>query len=304
MAHQHNHHHHHHHEVTDKNLSASIWLNIAITLAQIVGGFVSGSLALISDALHNFSDVLSLVLSLIAHRLSKRKANANSTFGYKRAEIFVAFINAATLIIVAIFLVIEAIERFSNPVHIGSELVIGLSLLGILFNGFSALLIKKDSEHNLNMKSAYIHLFTDMLASVAVLIGGILMYYFQWFWIDSVLTFLIALYLIYMSFDILKTSTKMLLLFTPQHLEIEKIVETVHQKTGIHQLYHIHLWHLNDNILHFEAHLDCKENMTIVEFNKLVDTIEEVLFHEFEINHCTIQPEFGKQCTKDYIIQE
>lgn len=302
MAHHHDH--HHHHEVTDKNLSASIWMNVVITLAQIVGGFISGSLALISDALHNFSDVLSLVLSLIAHRLSKRKATTNSTFGYKRAEILVAFINAATLIIVAVFLVIEAIERFSNPVRISSGLVIGLSLLGILFNGFSALLIKKDSEHNLNMKSAYIHLFTDMLASVAVLAGGILMYYFQWFWIDSVLTFLIALYLIYMSFDILKTSTKMLLLFTPQHLEIEKIVETVHQKTGIHQLYHIHLWHLNDNTLHFEAHLDCKENMTIVEFNKLVDTIEEVLFHEFQINHCTIQPEFGKQCTKDYIIQE
>ena len=300
----HDHHHHHHHEVTDKNLSVSIVLNAAITIAQIIGGFVSGSLALISDALHNFSDVLSLVLSLIAHRLAKRKATELNTFGYKRAEILVAFINAATLIIVAVFLVFEAVERFSNPTPINSKLVIGLSILGIVFNGFSALLIKKDSDHNINMKSAYIHLFTDMLASVAVLVGGILMYYFQWFWVDSLLTFLIALYLIYMSFDILKTSVKMLMLFTPQHLEIDKIVETVHQKTGIHQLYHIHLWHLNDNELHFEAHLDCKENITITEFNKLVDAIEEVLFHEFQINHCTIQPEFGKSCIKDYIIQE
>ncbi|WP_309640205.1 cation diffusion facilitator family transporter [Flavobacterium sp.] len=300
----HDHHHHHHHEVTDKNLSVSIVLNAAITIAQIIGGFISGSLSLISDALHNFSDVLSLVLSLIAHRLAKRKATEHKTFGYKRAEILVAFINASILIIVAVFLMFEAVERFSNPVQINSRIVIILSVLGIAFNGFSAILLKKDSDHNLNMKSAYIHLFTDMLASVAVLVGGILMYYFQWFWVDSLLTFLLALYLIYMSFDILKTSVKMLMLFTPQHLEIDKIVATVHQKTGIHQLYHIHLWHLNDNELHFEAHLDCKENMTITEFNKLVDTIEEVLFHEFQINHCTIQPEFGKSCTKDYIIQE
>lgn len=301
MAH---HHDHHHHEVTDKNLSVSIVLNAAITLAQIIGGFISGSLSLISDALHNFSDVLSLVLSLMAHRLAKRKATSISTFGYKRAEILVAFINAITLIVVAVFLIFEAVERFSKPVFIESKWVIWLSVLGIVFNGFSAVLLKKDSDHNLNVKSAYIHLFTDMLASVAVLAGGILMYYFRWFWVDSLLTFLIAFYLIYMSFDILKSSVKMLMLFTPQHLEIDQIIKAVHQKTGIHQLYHIHLWHLNDNELHFEAHLDCKENMTIVEFNKLADEIEEVLFHEFKINHCTIQPEFQKTCAKDYIIQE
>lgn len=300
MSHDHD----HHHQVTGKNLSVSIVLNAAITVAQIIGGFVSGSLSLISDALHNFSDVLSLILSLIAHRLAKRKATSISTFGYKRAEILVAFINAATLIIVAVFLLYEAVERFSNPMQIQSELVIGLSILGILFNGFSVLLLKKDADHNLNMKSAYIHLFTDMLASVAVLIGGILMYYFQWFWVDSVLTFAIALYLIYMGYGILKSSTKMLMLFTPEHLEIDKIVAAVHQKTGQHQLHHIHLWHLNDNVLHFEAHLDCKENMTITEFNKLAAAIEEVLLHEFQISHCTIQPEFQKNCQKEYIIQE
>ena len=296
--------HDHDHGITDKNLSLSIVLNAVITLAQIIGGFVSGSLSLISDALHNLSDVLSLILSLIAHRLAKRKATAISTFGYKRAEILVTFINAATLIIVAVFLMIEAVERFSNPVFIRSELVIILSVIGIAFNGFSAMLIKKDAAHNINMKSAYIHLFTDMLASVGVLIGGILMYYFQWFWVDAALTFSIALYLIYMGFGILKTSVKMLMLFTPQHLKIEKILEIVHQKTGIHQLYHIHLWHLNDNAVHFEAHLDCKENMTITEFNKLTDAIEEVLLHEFQINHCTIQPEFEKKGAKEFIIQE
>ncbi|PWA06973.1 cation diffusion facilitator family transporter [Flavobacterium psychrotolerans] len=302
MAHDHSY--HHHHEVNDKNLSVSIFLNIGITIAQIVGGFISGSLSLLSDALHNFSDVISLVLSLFAHRLSKQKANEIRTFGYKRAEIIAAFINSATLIFVALFLIYEAIIRFENPVEISSELVIWLSVLGIAFNGFSALLLKKDADHNLNMKSAYLHLFTDMMASVAVLLGGILMKYLQWFWVDSVITFAIAIYLIIMGFGILKSTTKILMLFTPENLDITEIVHAIHKVTGTHLLHHIHLWHLNEHELHFEAHLDCKENISIAQFNLLVDEIEEVLHHEFQINHCTIQPEFDKNCAKDFIVQD
>ncbi|EJL62931.1 cation diffusion facilitator family transporter [Flavobacterium sp. CF136] len=303
MGHNHSHHHGHSHEVTGKNLSISIVLNIGITVAQIIGGFISGSLSLLSDALHNFSDVISLILSFVAHKLAKKKPNSSSTFGYKRAELLAAFINAATLIIVAIFLIYEAIVRFSAPVIISSDLVIWLSVLGIAFNGFSALIIKKDADHNLNMRSAYLHLFTDMMASAAVLAGGFLMKYFQWFWVDSVITLAIAIYLIFMSFELLKSSTKMLLLFTPKDLNIEEIAEKIHKISGNHRLYHIHLWHLNDNELHFEAHLDCKENISISEFNVIVSEIEEVLFHDFHISHCTIQPDFGKDCNKEYVLQ-
>ena len=303
MGHNHSHHHGHSHEVTGKNLSISIVLNIGITVAQIIGGFISGSLSLLSDALHNFSDVISLILSFVAHKLAKKKPNSSSTFGYKRAELLAAFINAATLIIVAIFLIYEAIVRFSAPVIISSDLVIWLSVLGIAFNGFSALIIKKDADHNLNMRSAYLHLFTDMMASAAVLAGGFLMKYFQWFWVDSVITLAIAIYLIFMSFELLKSSTKMLLLFTPKDLNIEEIAEKIHKISGNHRLYHIHLWHLNDNELHFEAHLDCQENISISEFNTIVSEIEEILFHDFHISHCTIQPDFGKNCSKDFILE-
>ncbi|MFT3794510.1 cation diffusion facilitator family transporter [Flavobacterium sp.] len=297
-------HSHHHHEVTGKNLSVSIFLNIGITVAQIVGGFFSGSLSLISDALHNFSDVLSLVFSYIAHKLAKKKANFSHTFGYKRAELLAAFINSATLIVVAVFLIYEAIERFSKPVVIGSGIVIWLSLLGIVFNGFSTVLLKKDAEHSVNMRSAYLHLLTDTLASVAVLIGGLLMKYYQWFWIDSVITFVISVYLILMGFGLLKSTTKMLLLFTPENTDIEKIIEKIHSKTGNNKLHHIHLWNLNDNELHFEAHLDCCENMSISEFNRIAHEIEEILHHDFHISHCTIQPEFGGKCSKEFIAQD
>jgi cobalt-zinc-cadmium efflux system protein len=297
-------HNHNHHEVKGKNLLFSIFLNVIITVAQVIGGILSGSLALISDALHNFSDVLTLIFSYIANVLSKKKASINQTFGYKRAELIAAFVNSITLIIVAIYLIFEASHRFSNPQPIKSNLVIWMSLLGITINGLSALLLKKDANHNINMKSAYIHLFTDMMASVAVLIGGILMKLYQIYWVDSVLTFAIALYLIYVGYDLLKQSTQMLMLFTPLDIDIKELVREVHKISGVNKLHHIHVWHLNDHELHLEAHLDCSEDIKMSEFNILLDKIETVLLEKFHINHINIQPEFQKEDPKDFIVQD
>lgn len=304
MGNNHNHG-HHHHEVQGKNLLFSIVLNLVITVAQVVGGLISGSLALLSDALHNFSDVLSLVFSYVAHKLSRKKASLNQTFGYKRAELIAAFVNAMTLIIVALFLIYGATERFFNPQKIESGLVIWLSILGIVVNGLSALMLKNDADKNLNMKSAYLHLFTDMLASVAVLIGGLLMKYFQWFWVDSVLTLIIAIYLIVVGFDLLKKSTQMLMLFTPNHIRIEEIVNEVQKISAGGKLHHIHVWHLNDDELHLEAHLDCQEDIKMSEFNEILHKIEYVLFDKFQINHINIQPEYKKEeDSKDFIVQD
>ena len=299
-----NHIHIHKHEVKGNNLILSILLNLLITIAQVIGGIISGSLALISDALHNFSDVLSLVFSLVAHKLSRRKASLNNTFGYKRAELIAAFINAITLIIVAFFLIYEASSRLFHPEPIKSGLVIWLALLGIVVNGGSVLLLKKDSEHNLNMKSAYLHLLTDMMASVAVLVGGLLMKFYGWFWVDSVMTLLIASYLIYVSYDLIKSATKMLMLFTPDYINIKEIVREVHKIKGVNKLHHIHIWHLNDEELHLEAHLDCSEDIKMSEFNIMLEKIETVLYNEFKINHINIQPEFKKEDPKDFIVQD
>lgn len=300
----HNHVHIHKHEVKSRNLGISILLNLVITIAQIVGGIISGSLALISDALHNFSDVLALVFSLIAHKLSRRKASIDQTFGYKRAELIAAFINAITLVIVALFLVYEASTRLFHPEPIKSGLVIWLAILGIIVNGGSVLLLKKDSEHNLNMKSAYLHLLTDMMASVAVLVGGLLMKFYGWFWVDSVMTLLIAFYLIYVSYDLIKSATKMLMLFTPDFIDIKELVREVHKIKGVNKLHHIHVWHLNDEELHLEAHLDCSEDIKMSEFNELLNKVEVVLFEKFNINHINIQPEFKKEDPKHFIVQD
>ena len=301
--------HSHHHSHSPKDLSGqklliSILLNIVITLAQVIGGLVSGSLSLLSDALHNFSDVISLIVSYIASKLSKQKASINRTFGYKRAEILAAFINASTLIVVAILLIIEAVKRFNNPQEIESSLVIWLAILAIIGNGISVLLLRKDSKNNINMRSAYLHLFTDMLASVAVLLGGLLMKYYQLFWVDSLLTLLIALYLIWVGYDLLKVSTKMLMLFTPDDINIKDVVRAINILPKVNKLHHVHIWNLSDDELHLEAHLDLKEDISTTEFNSLLLDIEDVLHDEFNINHVTIQPEFNKEDPKEVIVQD
>lgn len=303
MAHSHNHQ-HHHKEVQGKNLLISILLNILITVSQVIGGFISGSLSLLSDALHNLSDVISLIISYAANRLSRKQASTNKTFGYKRAEIIAAFVNSASLIIVAGILIKEAVERFLEPQIIGSRIVIALSLLGILANGFSVLLLRSQSSANMNMRSAYLHLFTDMMASVAVLVGGVLMYFYQLYWIDPLLTVLIALYLVYMGYDLLRSSTRVLMLFTPDSIKVQEIVASIATIEPIKNVHHVHIWQLNEDEVHLEAHIDFSRDILISEFDLILNQIEEKVFHEFGINHVNIQPEFGKCDSKQIIVQD
>lgn len=305
MGHHHHHDHGHSHpDLKGRNLLISIVLNIVITLSQIIGGFISGSLALLSDALHNFSDVLSLIISYSARILGKKKACSNKTFGYKRAEIMAAFVNAATLVVVAIILIKEAVERLLDPKEIESDLVIWLSLIAIFANGFSVLLLKKDAEDNMNMRSAYLHLLTDMMASVAVLIGGLLMMFYQIYWVDAVLTMIIGLYLIYMGYDLLKESTKVLMLFTPKRVIIQDIVDSICTIEKVKNVHHVHIWQLNEDEVHMEAHIDFKEDIKLSQFDSILEEIEEHVYHKHGINHVNIQPEFDKCDSKSIIVQD
>jgi cobalt-zinc-cadmium efflux system protein len=303
MSHSHAHA-HHDKDLKGRKLLLTIILNVVITVAQAIGGFVSGSLSLLSDALHNFSDVISLIVSYIADRYSKKDASSERTFGYKRAEIIAAFVNALSLIIVAFYLIYEAVIRFFNPKEIESELVIWLALLGIIANGLSVLLLRKDSKENMNMRSAYLHLFTDMAASIAVLIGGLLMKYYSWFWVDSALTILIAVYLLFMGYALLKRSFKVLMLFTPEDLNLEVISEAIADFPEIRNVHHMHVWQLNEKEIHLEAHAEFRNDITISEFDDILYKVEELLYHDFGINHVNIQPEYSKDDPKDIVVQD
>ena len=301
-SHAHGHQHNHGADLSGRNLLISIALNVLITLAQAIGGIISGSLSLLSDAAHNLSDVLSLIVSYIARLLSKKEASLDKTFGYKRAEILAAFINAATLIVVALLLIKEAVVRYLNPEPIESSIVIWMAALGILVNGFSVLLIKKDSDTNMNMKSAYLHLLTDMMASVAVLVGGILMSVYEVYWIDPLLTFAISIYLFVMGYGLLKSSFKVLMLFSPDDVELTHFVDHVKQIKQVKNIHHMHIWQLNENQTHLEAHIDLEADITMSEFDLILDQIEAYA-RECGINHVNIQPEFDKTDDKKLIVQ-
>ncbi len=293
-------HHHHQTNVSGKNLVLSIFLNVGITAAQIIGGILSGSMALLSDAAHNFSDVLALIFSYIANRLGGRDRTLKETFGYKRAGIFAAFINAATLMIIATVLVQEAIERLMNPRPIEGNIVIYLAALGILFNGVSALLIRKEAKADINMRSAYLHLFTDMLTSIAVFIGGFAITYLGWYWVDGVLTIAISLFLIYSSWEIFYESVRIFMQFTPSQINIEDIAAEITQIQGVKNIHHVHAWKLDDHEMMFEAHLDLKEDFTISHFELILANVETIL-QRYDIHHFNIQPEWVRDDEKSLI---
>ena len=292
------------HRKTQKYLGLSILLNAVITITQAIGGVLSGSLALLSDALHNFSDVISLIISFVANRYATKAASEEKTFGYKRAEIIAAFINAASLIILASFLIYESILRFITPEPIQADWVIALAILGIAVNGLSVLLLHSSAAQNMNLKSAYLHLMSDMSASVAVLLGGITMYYYEWFWVDSVLTLGIALYLLVMGYQLLKDSFHVLMLFTPDSIDLKKLRLAIKIDPRIQNIHHLHVWRVNEYENHLEAHIDFNENISIADFDEILDKIEAILLNDFGVNHVNIQPEYKKDDNKNIIVQD
>lgn len=292
------------HHKTQKYLGLSILLNVVITVTQAIGGLISGSLALLSDALHNFSDVVSLLISFVANRFANKEASQEKTFGYKRAEIIAAFVNAASLIILASFLIYESIVRFITPEPIQADWVIALAILGIVVNGLSVLLLQGSAGQNMNLKSAYLHLLSDMSASVAVLLGGLAMHYYHWFWVDSLLTLGIALYLLFMGYGLLKESFNILMLFTPDSIDLIKLRAAMNIDPRIQNIHHLHVWRVNEYENHLEAHIDFNQNISLADFDKILNRIEAVLLKDFGINHVNIQPEYKKDDNKNIIVQD
>ena len=252
--------------------------------------------------MHNFSDVLSLVIAYVANRFAARPSSPSKTFGYKRAEILATLFNASVLLGIGIFLIIESFHKFYHPEIVNSIWVIGLGALSILLNAVSVLLVKDDADNNMNIKAAYLHLLSDVMTSIAVVIGGILMYYYQLFWVDPVVSLIIAIYLIWASFGLIKESAAILMQFAPKSINIDELVSRVKEEVKIENIHHIHLWRLDDHHIHLEAHLDFTENITIEESNKTVDKLEKSLHEKFNIEHTTFQCEFNREDDKSIIV--
>lgn len=289
--------HHHTHSVTKKNYSKivlAIWLNVLITLSQFVGGFLTGSLSILSDSLHNFSDVIALVICLLAMWLALKPHSLKRTFGYKRAEIVAALVNILVLAIIGVLLIVEALERFLEPAQsIDSFWVICLALFSFIVNAYCGYILHDSKDSNINVKAAYLHLVSDAMTSLAVAFGGLVMYYTEAYWIDSFLTLLISFYLLFVAYGALKDIFRIIMHFVPENLDIKKIEAAILSHKEIENVHHIHIWQINDTQVHFEAHLGFKKDSPLTEVQKCLQSVRKTLCKEFAIGHTVLQPEIN-----------
>ena len=275
-------------------------LNFVITIAQIAGGIISGSLALISDALHNFSDGIAVILSYIAIKLKQKDNSQRHTFGLKRAEILAAVINSAVLIIIYFFLFYEAIARFLKPRKIEAITMTIVALIGLIANLIGTFLLKRDSKNSINVRSSYVHLFGDSISSVAVILGGVAITVWNVMWIDPLLTIIIGIYIIKESYDILGEAIHVLMEGAPADLSLDEIKNAVEKFPEVDDIHHIHIWTVGDNDIHLEAHVNVSD-MKISESDKLRNKIEQLLESKFGIRHITLQFECN-QCLEDGLL--
>ena len=284
----------------ERNLLITMLLNFLITAVEIIGGIVSGSLSLLSDAIHNFSDGIAIIVSFIAIRLSRKPRTLKYTFGLKRAEILAAIINASTLIIISFFLIREAIERFSNPIPITGSLMLAVATVGFIANVVGTVLLKRGSDENMNIRAAYFHLLSDAFSSLAVIIGALFIMVLDITWIDPVLTILISLYILKETYDIVREAVDVLMMSSPAQIDMNELQRAVETISGVRNIHHVHLWRMNDTNIHFEAHIDV-DDLPVSGTTALRTEIERCLHDRFDINHTTLQFECDSCRTKGLI---
>lgn len=295
----HTHHDHSHgghtHDVSHLSGKKIFWvtlLNASITTAEVIGGLLSGSLALISDSIHNLSDTIAIALSYFANRIARKPNNAKKTFGYKRAEILAAFINSTVLFALSIILIIEAYKRFRAPEPIDGTLMIIVASIGLIANLVSVFLLEKDSHGSLNIKSSYLHLLGDTVSSVGVVAGGIVIKLWGITWIDPLVTLLISLYIIKETWHIIVKTINIFMQSSPD-LDYNEIKEKVEAIEGVNNIHHVHAWMVNENVINFEAHIDMEE-MQLSEVEKIYDKIEHLLKDHYGVSHVTLQAELDR----------
>ncbi len=297
MSHEH---HHHTEEINGGRLLITMLLNFFITIIEIIGGIFSGSLSLLSDAFHNFSDGIAIIISYIAMKLSKKPRSLKYTFGLKRAEILAAIINSSALIIISFFLIKEAFDRLYSPSAINGSLMLIVAAGGLAANVVGTVLLKKGSDKNINLKAAYLHLLSDAVSSLAVILGAVFIIYFHIYWLDPILTIIISLYILKEAYGIVKEALEIIMMSSPAEIDVQYLNEVVNLIPGIKNIHHVHLWKLNDSDIHFEAHVET-DNILIGDTGIMQKQIKELLHDKFEITHTTLQFECNNCTTKELV---
>src|SRR6056297_1051762 len=272
----------------DRRVAIAIWANALLTVAQIVGGILSGSLALIADALHNFSDMASLVIAFAARKIARRPADERMTFGYGRVEIVAALINYTTLIVIGFYLIYEGGMRMIDPPEVMGWTVVILGGIALVVDTLTAMLTYSMQKGSVNIRALFLHNLSDALASVAVIVGGSLIILYDLRWIDPAITIGIALYILYLSFTEIGGPIRTLMLGSPPDIDGMSVVDAVRHVEGVEDVHHVHLWQMEEH----EAALDCHVVLTEDGWSRIEATkaaIKHRLEADFGITHSSLE---------------
>lgn len=287
---QHEHHHHHHHEVSEKTvkyLLISFVINMLLSVAEIIGGVIAGSVSLIGDALHNTSDAFSILIAVIAFKIGRRKASGRYTYGFKRAEIIGGFVNLILLFIAGVYLAVEGIGRLIAPEPIDGGIIIWVSVLALIIDAATAKLSHHGSEHNTNMRMVFLHNLADALGSVGVIVSGLFVVYFNIYRIDGTIALLIAAYMIYQSVLSFPRVVAVLMNAAPDGLDIDGIRRQLLKLDGVKDVHHLHVWCVSEDAVSLECHI-------VADDTELAHKAAHLLDEKYGIDHCNIQIE--KHC--------
>ena len=281
------HHHHHEKEVDEKSvrlLIVSFLINMLLSFAEFTGGIISGSVALIGDALHNTSDALSILVAIVAFKIGRRKATMKYTFGFKRAEIIGGFVNLVLLFISGCYLLVEGIWRLITPEPISGMIIIIVSVLALFVDVATAKISHHHAAHNTNMKMVFLHNLADALGSVGVIISGLCVMWFSIFWVDGVVAIAIAAYMIMQAIIEFPNIVCILMNAAPDNVNLKELEKAILKIEGVEDVHHVHLWRMDEHECSLECHIrSCQESV--------LEKVKVMLEKQFDIHHCTIQIE-------------
>jgi len=275
---------------TTTRLAWSLILTLGFVFIEAAAGIIGNSLALLTDAAHNLTDVIALGLSWYAIRLTSHPADGRKTYGYHRAGILVALLNSTTLVLISMGIFYEAWRRFTAPSEVRSEILIAVGMIAVVINLVTALLVRKGSEHDLNIRSAFVHLMGDVVATIGAVIAGVLIYFTGANWLDPLVSVLIGFLILYNAWGILRDSVDILLEATPRDVDAHKLVHDVMQIKGVLGVHDLHVWSLTQNLRTMSAHI-LTGDVSISTGADIQRQINEIVFHRYNIAHATLQLE-------------
>jgi len=273
---------------TGRTLILAIIINCLIPAVQIAGGIYANSVAILSDALHNLGDVLTLGLTYIAFIVARKTATSTHTFGYKRAEVIAAFLNTIVIMGASAIILKEAVVKLFHPEPVSGKLVMGLAVVGMIGNGLSAWLLHYHSHHNINVRSAVLHLLWDFLTSFAVFVGGVVLMFKPWHWIDPLLSFIIVAFIARGCWNIFRDTLRILMEATPPDVDLQKVKESIENIQGVLGAHYLHAWMVHPSNVAFSCHV-VVEDQPLSKITDLRKTIENMLKYQFKINHPVLQ---------------